>query len=176
MAPEDTTGATVGLIFAGIGAAVIAVGMFYITKDACYSLFCECGGSRSSTPEGEWWAANGSMSNVENLTPEQLKRLRSRFLIFAEPSGTITRLLSHAELHLANYSSLSGALDRPLGYSLFDALEFRERQRLFVVADRRGCGRVNFDDFCHILVRIQVEGAKAVAQQQQPVEPPPGTV
>lgn len=157
-APQDATGLTVGLVFAGLGATVIGCGAIYLAKGACYELFCECGSS-SSGDEVDFWMANGSFSSVEALTPQQVRQLRHIFQSL-DSSG---KWLARTEPHL-NDAALWTALTWPLGKgnSVWDTLEGRERDQLFAVADRRGCGRVNFEDYCHILVRIKLEGANAV--------------
>ena len=180
LAPEVSTGATVGLVFAGFGAAVIAFGAIYIAKDACYSLFCKCFDDRSRDAHEQniaWWAANGIVTNVESLTLNQRKRLRKEFRRLATAGRLADMLpcLACTEPTLRDHFFLAYALRVPLGpgNSVEDALDFKQRQRLFGLADRQNCGRVSFDDFCDLYVRLKLEGAQAVVRQQGGSQLPP---
>ena len=168
---ELSTGAIVGLVFAGLGAAVISFGMIYLAKDACYGLICGMCESADGD-DHKWWAANGSVLTVDSLSSEQQKRLLK---LFADRATTGGRLgdacicLAREERHLTSAYLLFAALKVPLAEfdgqrfrgEIFD-LAARDHESLFSIADRRRCGRVNFSDFCAIFVRLKVEGVKAV--------------
>ena len=162
-----STGAIVGLAFAGVGAAVIAFGACYIVRDVCEDWNSKQSRQRALNREATYLCP-GEVTSVETLTPQQIMVLRNTFDERANDSFELSgkeagKLYEGAALLRVLHRNLYGDGSSQFGRRP-NISWTQERSALFFCrADRKRQNALDFDDYCALFVRCRLEGEVAAA-------------